>query len=262
MCVMEAVAFVAGERHSDHPTCACHVIAPFARLLNDLIDDDELRTRLLVPRVIALVGSRSTTHVEVMRVRLAVDWAFRVALPTWWNEVPELRPYAAMLRSLAPLVSEEAIAAARTMVQQNRAAVREVFKGKKPAADAAAYAAADAAYAAAYAAADAAAAAYAAADAAYAAYAAADAAYAAADAAYAAYAAADAPPKKFTYAELLSAARARLRPVRERVWSSAAHRIDLMLMVTPETDDAALAQIADLPTELVTTDAHHTGGGQ
>lgn len=31
MCVMEAVAYIAGEPWSDHPECACPVIATFLR---------------------------------------------------------------------------------------------------------------------------------------------------------------------------------------------------------------------------------------
>ena len=34
-CVMEAVAFVAGEEWSDHPVCACPVISAFMRAWND-----------------------------------------------------------------------------------------------------------------------------------------------------------------------------------------------------------------------------------
>jgi hypothetical protein len=46
-CVMEAVAFVAGEPWSDHPVCACPVISAFMRNWNDSLPTDADRDRLL-----------------------------------------------------------------------------------------------------------------------------------------------------------------------------------------------------------------------
>jgi hypothetical protein len=46
MCAMEAVAWLAGERHSDKPQCVCPVIASFLRTWNDgMGNDDETRAR-------------------------------------------------------------------------------------------------------------------------------------------------------------------------------------------------------------------------
>ena len=81
MCVMEAVAFVAGEKWSDKPDCACPVLASFARIMNDFITDDALRTRLLLPLVSVLVGSKSTQEVEQKRAALLARWAVRVIAP-------------------------------------------------------------------------------------------------------------------------------------------------------------------------------------
>lgn len=78
LCVMEAVAWLAGETHSDHPTCACPVISGFLRRLNDRLPDD-LRQQLkpLIPR---LIGSRSTDRAVVLRrAHLAADWANGIA---------------------------------------------------------------------------------------------------------------------------------------------------------------------------------------
>lgn len=55
MCLMEAVAWVAGEEQSDAPACASPVLAAFGRSLNDALDDD--RRQELVPLVPLLVGS-------------------------------------------------------------------------------------------------------------------------------------------------------------------------------------------------------------
>ena len=39
-CAMEAVAYLAGEPHSDHPICASPVISAFMREWNDSLDDE------------------------------------------------------------------------------------------------------------------------------------------------------------------------------------------------------------------------------
>src|ERR1700749_4461574 len=77
MCVMEAVAWVGGGPDSDAPSCACPVIRRFAIRLNDRIDDDDVRTALLMPFVTRLVGSRSTDQGMAYRARLAAAWAIR-----------------------------------------------------------------------------------------------------------------------------------------------------------------------------------------
>lgn len=40
VCLMEAVAFVAGEPHTDHPVCASPVLGAFGRSLNDVLSDE------------------------------------------------------------------------------------------------------------------------------------------------------------------------------------------------------------------------------
>ena len=73
MCVMEAVAFVAGEPHSDTPTCACPVISAFLRSWNDSIPDDAHRTELLAPFVQDLGDRRSDTAALVAEEREQPD---------------------------------------------------------------------------------------------------------------------------------------------------------------------------------------------
>ena len=80
-CVMEAVAYVAGEKWSDKPDCACPVLASFARTMNDSITDDAQRTRLMLPLIPVLVDSKSTREVELKRVALLARWAVRVIAP-------------------------------------------------------------------------------------------------------------------------------------------------------------------------------------
>src|SRR5690606_22525922 len=46
MCVMEAVAYVAGESWTDRPRCVSPTIAAFMRSWNDSLPDSETRSRL------------------------------------------------------------------------------------------------------------------------------------------------------------------------------------------------------------------------
>ena len=46
-CVMEAVAYVAGEPWSDKPECACPIISSLLRSWNDALPTDADRDRLL-----------------------------------------------------------------------------------------------------------------------------------------------------------------------------------------------------------------------
>src|SRR5690606_28922278 len=94
MCAMEAVAYVAGEPHTDHPQCACPVVSTFVRGLNDAIADDSRRTELLRHRIPKLVGSRSDKATEHARSLLALDWMIRHWLPTWLDLRHELHEHA------------------------------------------------------------------------------------------------------------------------------------------------------------------------
>jgi hypothetical protein len=60
-CVMEAVAFVAGEKWSDAPECACPIISAFLRSWNDSMPTDADRDRLLKPLILRLVNTRNET---------------------------------------------------------------------------------------------------------------------------------------------------------------------------------------------------------
>lgn len=184
MCAMEAVAWLAGEPHTDAPTCACPVVASAVRGLNDRIGDDDMRTRLLRPLLVKVVGSRADTNTTVRRGLVAADWAVRVLAPMALEAFGN-RGSAVSLRACAPIVDRET---ARNAVATCAAAAYAAY-----AADAAARPAASAAAQAA----DAAAAAQTAA--AYAAYAAQDSAYAATAAHYAAQAAAYAADLEVAY---------------------------------------------------------------
>jgi len=83
MCVMEAVAYVAGEEHSDSPKCACPVISAFMRTWNDSIDDDARRRELLSPFIFRLPGTKADAETELKRSWMAFDWLVRELLPAF-----------------------------------------------------------------------------------------------------------------------------------------------------------------------------------
>jgi hypothetical protein len=143
LCAMEAVAWLAGEDHSDSPACVDPGIAAAVRKLNDRMPTDKMRTELLRPLLPKLIGSR-TDDVVLKRRRafIAADMACRV-----------FAPMALEARGKLDLANE---LRALTEITDRKTAIEARDKCRS----AAAYAAAAAA---AYAAADAAAAAYAAA---------------------------------------------------------------------------------------------------
>ena len=120
VCAMEALAWVAGEPHSDHPACACPVIGAFMRNWNDTLPDDQTRTRLLRPLLPLLIGSRSSVAVEVQRSYLALDWLARECAPAWLFLRDDLKAHAVALRGLAPLVDVESCKAAQETLDAAR----------------------------------------------------------------------------------------------------------------------------------------------
>ena len=100
MCVMEAVAMLAGEEWSDRPQCASPVIGAFLRSWNDsLPDDDRQQLKQYIPR---LINSRGTDDQEVERSWLATDWLVRVQAPAWLR-LAGLTEQADMLASMQPV---------------------------------------------------------------------------------------------------------------------------------------------------------------
>ena len=80
VCLMEAVAWLAREPHSDDPACVCPVLGAFGRDLNDRLDVE--RRQRLKPLIPALVGTASDGHAEA-RGFMAMDWIVRTYTPAW-----------------------------------------------------------------------------------------------------------------------------------------------------------------------------------
>lgn len=67
-CVMEYVSVLSGGRFTDHPRCTHPALATLARLVNDWIDDEKMRSELalLAPELIGTGrGDLRTTHCVV-----------------------------------------------------------------------------------------------------------------------------------------------------------------------------------------------------
>ena len=145
MCLLEAVAFMAGEEWSDSPTCVCTVLAAFGRQLNDLLPDD--RRQKLRQYMVPMLGTAGDGKAEARRW-MAVDWTVRTATPMWLDAA-EQAERAARLRGLPPIDSWAAYKLARPVMRQlqddmwalRRAKLNEI-RAADAAADAAAVAAA------------------------------------------------------------------------------------------------------------------------
>ena len=109
-CLMEAVAFVAGEEWSDSPACTDPVLATFGRNLNDSMPDDQ-RQKLLtyIPK---LIGTRSTRSLEIKRGYFFADAAVRIFAPRVLRSA-NLVTHAEILEALDPVIDQPISIAAR-----------------------------------------------------------------------------------------------------------------------------------------------------
>jgi len=140
MCVMEAVAFVANEKFSDHPVCASKVIGEFLRSWNDgMNDEDRQMLRPLIPR---LIGTKGTPAQEKRRSWVALDWYCRVSAPAWLR-LAGLGDCAKAIERTAPIVDSKSAKAAQDALNRART---EAAAARAAARDAAGDAAGDAAW--------------------------------------------------------------------------------------------------------------------
>ena len=136
VCLMEAVAWFAHEKHSDHPECVSPVLGAFGRAWNDGMRSDEERESLkqYIPM---LVGTAGDAEADERRAWMAVDWLVRVATPAWLR-LAGLDEHADRLAALQPITN----AAYAASVQVEIEAARESASAARDAAGAAAGAAA------------------------------------------------------------------------------------------------------------------------
>ena len=134
-CIMESVAYLAGEPHSDAPKCASKVISRFLITINDRWDDK--RRQKLKPYAVKIIGTAANENIELKRAYLCADWAVRECAPMALDAAG-LGEWATRLRNHLPVLNRASADSAKTLAREARSA-----------AAAAAYAASYAAYAAA-----------------------------------------------------------------------------------------------------------------
>ena len=130
-CVMEAVAYVAGEPHSDHPQCTCPIITAFMIGWNDNLPSNQDRDRLLKPLVPLIVGTRSNSEVEQRRGFLCVDWFIRTFVPAWLQLIPSLQIHAETLRKYPEITDVAALLAVKPVladIAKSSAAARDAAR--------------------------------------------------------------------------------------------------------------------------------------
>jgi len=80
LCLMEAVAWFAGETHTDHPECVSPVLGAFGRELNDCLPDDKRQQlRSLIPLLPGTAGD----GLDQARGLMAARWLVCEWLPAW-----------------------------------------------------------------------------------------------------------------------------------------------------------------------------------
>ncbi len=157
ICALEAVAWLAGEEHSDSPECACPVIATIVRGWNDTLPDDEHRNRLIRPLVAKLVGTKAEgtpaqrDSILLKRMFIVQDWYVRVRTPALLR-LAGLNEHAAKLEAKPAIVDLASLEACTEDASAAYSAARSAAENaaRSAARSAAENAAESAAYSAAY----------------------------------------------------------------------------------------------------------------
>lgn len=80
LCVMECVAYIAGEGHTDHPECADGLLTSMAIVLNDVPMSMETRQHYMLRFVLRLAGSyTSDLNIQEKRLRMLKNFLQSVA---------------------------------------------------------------------------------------------------------------------------------------------------------------------------------------
>ena len=103
LCLMEAVAYVRGIPHTDHPACVSEYLGEFGRTLNDRLPDD---ARQGLIRLIPLLPGTASDGLDERRRWIAADYSTRTLAPKWLDRAG-LTEHAETLRSLPPIVDRD-----------------------------------------------------------------------------------------------------------------------------------------------------------
>lgn len=105
MCIMECVAYLNGEEHTDHPQCADPGCTSYAIILND--NSTSIQRNRLLPFVMRLAGSRNEEHADT-RMFMMLDYGARKMFPYLARQsnfvaqaisaesIPEIKDHASM----------------------------------------------------------------------------------------------------------------------------------------------------------------------
>lgn len=133
VCAMEAVAWLAGEEHTDAPQCACPVIAAVVRTFNDALPTDDERTRLIRPLLTKIVGTRKEgtpaerASVLLKRMYMVYDWYMRVRAPAFLR-LAGLEKEAASLQACLPVVDDASLKAIEEAARAAESVARSVAR--------------------------------------------------------------------------------------------------------------------------------------
>ena len=142
LCLLEAVAYVAGEPHSARPACCCPILGRIGRALNDRWGDYE-RQRL-APLIPQLIGTRSTRAVQRCRAYAMADALVREIAPRGLDAI-NWSDLADRLRTAAQIINGNRGEQARVTALEVREEAHKRWRAAAPAYVAASYAAVTAA---------------------------------------------------------------------------------------------------------------------
>jgi hypothetical protein len=126
-CAMEWVSYLAGEPHSDQPTCVSPALRAFCVALNDGLErNTRQRLRPFLARTIG------TMHdgLDEERAWMAIDWLIRVYAPAWL-ELAGATGAARGLTLLAPVQRVEDLTAAQETVEAARRDARAALQAAR-----------------------------------------------------------------------------------------------------------------------------------
>jgi len=146
-CVMEFVAYLAGEEWSASPACASPVITSFLVSWNDSLNDGD--RQMLKPLIPLVIGTRTSKKDEETRAWMCTDWLARECAPAFLR-CAGLTEQATLLGALASLKTAASARKAQPTLDRARKDSDAAADAARDAAwDAARVAARDAAWAAA-----------------------------------------------------------------------------------------------------------------
>jgi len=137
LCIMEAVAYFAGEKHSDKPECACPVLTSYMIKINDSMNEEERQK--LKPYIKKLIGTKDGNSAK--RLEILVHHACTKITP-FALELANLPKEAEIMRQLKMGDYSAARSAAWSAAESAELAELAAWSAARSAAESAAWSAA------------------------------------------------------------------------------------------------------------------------